>query len=140
MQSSAAHTGIKQDELILHIYCGDNSSDFLLYMDDGETFDYQKGKSAKRLIKMSGSENKITITKSEGDFQSSYKKIKLVLHGSDANLLSINGKNLGLDHHIHSFFAPLERYDPINEPASMGEENVKIAAIEYTNEALEIKW
>ncbi|MBP9924901.1 MAG: glycoside hydrolase family 31 protein, partial [Cyclobacteriaceae bacterium] len=60
MQSSAAHTGIKQDELILHIYCGDNSSDFLLYMDDGETFDYQKGKSAKRLIKMSGSENKIT--------------------------------------------------------------------------------
>ncbi|MBK7653612.1 MAG: glycoside hydrolase family 31 protein [Flammeovirgaceae bacterium] len=143
MQTASSHTSVKQDELILHIYCGDNSSDFLLYMDDGETFDYQKGKSAKRLIKMSGSENKITITKSEGDFNALYKKLKLVIHGSDANLLSINGKNLGLDHHIHSFFAPLEKYDPINEPDSMGERkllNIRRASTGYTSEKIELSW
>lgn len=89
---------------------------------------------------MSGSENKITITKSEGDFNALYKKLKLVIHGSDANLLSINGKNLGLDHHIHSFFAPLEKYDPINEPDSMGEENVKVASTDYTSEKIELSW
>jgi alpha-glucosidase len=140
MQTASSHTSVKQDELILHIYCGNDSSDFLLYLDDGETFDYQNGKSAKRLIKMSGSENKITITKSEGDFNALYKKLKLVIHGSDANLLSINGKNLGLDHHIHSFFAPLEKYDPINEPDSMGEENVKVASTDYTSEKIELSW
>lgn len=140
MQAAAANTGIKQEELILHIYCGKDSSEFLLYMDDGETFDYQNGNSATRTIQMFGANNKVIISKREGDFKSSYKKIKFVLHGSDVDSLSINGKNLGLTHHVHSFFAPLEKYDPINEPDSMGEENVKIVTTEYTDEGLEISW
>lgn len=140
MQASAANTSIKQEELALHIYCGNNSSEFLLYQDDGDTFDYQSGKSSKRLIQMKGVENKVTISASEGDFTSPYKKIKIVLHGSSAEKVSFNGKTLALSHQVHSFFAPLEKYDPINEPDSMGEENVKVTFAEYTSEKIELSW
>jgi alpha-glucosidase len=140
MQHSAAHTGVKQDELILHIYCGNEASDFLLYLDDGETFDYQSGKSSTRLIQMNGFENKVTISASEGDFTSSYTKIKIVLHGSPADKILVNGHSLALTHHVHSFFSPLEKYDPINEPDSMGEENVRETSTEYTVEKIELSW
>ncbi len=140
MQASAAHTGIKQDELILHIYCGNTTSEFLLYMDDGETFDYQKGFSVKRLIQLRGSENKLVVSKKDGDYQPSYKRIRLVLHGTEANQVVINGEPLPLTHQVHSFFAPLEKYDPINDPDSMGEENVKFTTTEYTDEKIEITW
>ena len=140
MQPAAANTSIKQQELILHIYCGKDSSDFLLYMDDGETFDYQNGKSATRTIQMNGAQNKVIVSKSEGDFKSSYKKIKIILHGTNTDSVSVNGKNLEISYHLHSFFAPLEKYDPINEPDSMGEEKVRITTIDYTDANLEISW
>jgi len=89
---------------------------------------------------MNGVENKVTISASEGDFTSSYKKIKIVLHGSRADKISFNGKTRALSHHIHSFFAPLEKYDPINEPDSMGEENVKVGFAQYTSEKIELSW
>jgi alpha-glucosidase len=140
MQAAAANTSIKQEELALHIYCGNNSSEFLLYQDDGDSFDYQSGKSVKRLIQMNGFKNTVTISASEGDFISSYKKIKIVLHGSSADKISFNGMTLKLTSQVHSFFAPLEKYDPINEPDSMGEENVRVAFAEYTSEKIELSW
>ncbi len=140
MQAAGAHTGIKHDELILHIYCGKTSSDFLLYTDDGETFDYQKGNCSKRRIQLFGYENKVVISKNEGGYKSLFKRIKFVLHGTEANTLSCNGTILSLTHHVHSFFAPLEKYDPINAPDSMGEENVKIAVTEYSDELIELSW
>jgi alpha-glucosidase len=140
MQPAASHTGIKQEELILHIYCGRDSSDFLLYSDDGETFDYQLGKCSKRLIQMRGSENKVILSASEGNYIPPFKKIKIVLHGTKANVLNVNGNPLSLVSHVHSYFSPLEKYDPINEPDSMGEEDVKVTAIEYINDKIEISW
>lgn len=140
MQPAASHTGIKQEELILHIYCGKNPSDFLLYADDGETFDYQQGKCSKRLIQMMGSENRVILSPSEGNYKTHFTKIKFVLHGATANTLSINGTVMPLTNQVHSYFAPLEKYDPINEPDSMGEEDVKVAATDYTDEKIEIYW
>lgn len=140
MQPAASHTGIKQEELILHIYCGKNPTDFLLYSDDGETFDYQQGKCSKRLIQMMGSENRVILSSSEGNYKTHFKKIKFVLHGATANSLTVNGTVMPLINLIHSYFAPLEKYDPINEPASMGEEDVKVVTTDYTDDKIEISW
>lgn len=140
MQPAASHTGIKHEELILHIYCGRDSSDFLLYSDDGETFDYQNGQCSKRLIQMIGSENRVVLSPCEGNYKPHFKKIKFVLHGTPANALTVNGKSMALDRLVHSYFSPLEKYDPINEPDSMGEEDVRVAVIEYVNEKIEISW
>jgi alpha-glucosidase len=140
MQPAASHTGIKHEELILHIYCGRDSSDFLLYSDDGETFDYQKGQCSKRLIQMIGSENRVVLSPCEGNYKPHFKKIKFVLHGTPANTLTVNANSMALDRLVHSYFSLLEKYDPINEPDSMGEEDVKVAVIEYVNEKIEISW
>jgi len=140
MQYATAHTGIRQKEWILHIFCGKDPSDFLYYTDDGQTFDYQNGKSMKRLIQYLASENKILISAEDGSYQTDFKTIKIVLHGTDVNEISCNGDQQKLTHHVHSFFSPLEKYDPINDPDTMGEENVKVAVIDYSKSKIEITW
>lgn len=140
MQASIPHTGIAQEELILHIYCGQDSSDFVLYQDDGETFAYQEGKFSKRLIEFKGSENHISLSASEGTYETSFKRIKLMLHGTHADSLTVNGVPHSLSHQVHSFFTPLEKYDPIHEPDSMGEEAVRTALIDYSNDRIDIDW
>ncbi len=140
MQKATPHTGIKQEEWILHIYCGKESSDFLYYTDDGQTFDYQKGKSMKRLIQYHAHENKVVVTAEEGDYQTDFKTIKVVLHGSQADEISFNGNSQKLTHQMHSFFAPLEKYDPINDPDSVGEECVKASTTTYSSSQIEIIW
>jgi alpha-glucosidase len=140
MQQATPHTGIKQEEWILHIYCGKTSSDFLYYTDDGQTFDYQNGKSLKRLIQYHAHENKVVVSAEEGDYQTDFKTIKIVLHGSHADEVAFNGVKQKLAHQVHSFFSPLEKYDPINDPDSMGEENVKITTTTYSQSQIEITW
>lgn len=140
MQPADANTSIKQDELILHVYHGKESSEFLLYMDDGETFDYQKGSSLKRKITYAGAEKKLTISAGEGTYIPSYKKIKLVFHGSKENQVTVNGASVAISDHTHSFFTPLEKYDPINDPDSMGEEAVKVGHIAYTSGEITVTW
>lgn len=140
MQHAASHTGIKQEEWILHIYCGNDSSDFLYYTDDGQTFDYQNGKSLKRLIHYDTQNNKVIISPEEGDYKTDFKTIRVFLHGANAEEISFNGVKQKLTNQVHSFFAPLEKYDPINDPDSMGEEHVKLATTEYREDEFEIHW
>jgi alpha-glucosidase len=140
MQKTVQNTSVKTDELILHIYDGDNSQ-FDFYQDDGETFDYQNGAFAKRSILLEGKKKKITITATEGNYTSSYKKIKLVLHGFDqvAEMVIHNQKHTLLPA-THSFFTPLEKFDPINEPDTFGHEQVKMVELPYTKEELVLSW
>jgi alpha-glucosidase len=140
MRPTQAHAGVLATELALHIYCGSDSSEFLLYSDDGETFQYQQGKYATRLIQNHGGQNRVVIGEAEGSFKTSYKKLKIVLHGSNASQATINGNQFTLNESQHSFFTPLEKYDPINEPDSMGEEPVRWTETDYTDERIEIRW
>ncbi len=140
MQRATAHTGIKQDEWILHIYCGKDSSEFLYYTDDGQTFDYQQGNSIKRLIQFQAYESKVLITAEEGSYQTDFKTIKIVLHGAHAHEVSFNDSKRELSNQINSYFSPFEKYDPFSDPESMGEEYVKVAICDYTKSSIEITW
>lgn len=139
-QKTTAHTGIKQEELILHIYCGNESSEFLYYTDDGQTFDYQQGNYTKRLIQYHAKENKIVVGAEEGDFQPDFKTIKIVWHGTTLGEVSFNGIKQTAAHQTHSFFSLLEKYDPFTDPESMGEENVLEATCPYSKSRIEITW
>jgi len=140
MQPSCAHTGVRQEEWILHIYCGKESSEFLYYTDDGDTFDYQKGKSLTRLIQFFGNQNKVLISAEEGDYEPGFKTLTVVLHGTPSDEISFNGNKQFLTPQTHTFFNSLEKYDPINEPDSMGEETVKVAKHVYSQSQIEITW
>jgi hypothetical protein len=40
----------------------------------------------------------------------------------------------------HSYFTPLEKYDPIHDPDSMGEEQVLVFETSYITDPVEIGW
>ncbi|HCW06344.1 MAG TPA: glycoside hydrolase family 31, partial [Cytophagales bacterium] len=138
MQKSMMNTSEKTDELILHVYPGNRPSEFVFYMDDGETFQYQQGESVTR--KIYSENNKVYLAPSEGKYQEHFKTIQFIFHGLQVQHVNVNGEQRSLERITHSFFSPLEKYDPINEPDSMGEESVTTFSMAYTRQALELKW
>jgi alpha-glucosidase len=140
MQPSVMSTAEKKDEFILHIYKGNTSNEFDYFTDDGETFSYQQGAYLKRKIIYNPSERKVVLEKGEGDFKPHHTKLKLVFHHLDENEITVNGEKKNLESASHSFFSPLEKYDPIADPDSMGEEIVKSTSIAYSLNQIEINW
>jgi len=140
MQKATMHTGIKQDEWILHIYHGQDSSEFLYYTDDGQTFDYQNGKFLKRLIHYLAHENKVVIHAEEGSYKTDFITTRIVLHGIESTVITINGSKLELTTQKNSFFSPFEKYDPFSDPESMGDEYVKVAVVSYEPAHFDIAW
>ncbi|HEY0654849.1 MAG TPA: glycoside hydrolase family 31 protein [Chryseosolibacter sp.] len=142
MQPVKSHTGESNDVLILHVYSGLTRSSFTFYEDDGSSFDYQKDAFLKRTFEFVPAEKKIALQAAEGNFKTNYKKVKLVLHGFDSTLksVSVNGKNTLLIPEINSFFAGLEKYDPIKDPEPAPEENVLSAEFEYQTKEIIIHW
>ncbi|HEY0741253.1 MAG TPA: glycoside hydrolase family 31 protein [Chryseosolibacter sp.] len=142
MQPVKSHTGESNDILNLHLYAGLTSSSFLFYEDDGNSFDYQKNVYTKRMIDYKPVERTLTLQNAEGSFKTAYRKVKLVLHGFDSTLksVSVNGKETLLIPEINSFFAGLEKYDPIKDPEPAPEENVLVAEFEYQSKEIRIQW
>lgn len=138
MQAAGQNTTEKGDELILHIYTGSNSSSFVFYDDDGTTLNYEKGQFHKRRIDYVALEKKVIIGKAEGDYQPSFKKLKIVFHGLERTLtnISVNGDNEVLHPNVNHFFGALEKHDPFYDPEPAPEEPVHTIGLNYTWEEL----
>jgi alpha-glucosidase len=140
MQVPRPNTTEKYTELILHLYPEGPETSFSYYMDDGISYEYQKGKKALRSIRHSPNQNKLIVGKTDGDYSSGLSTIKVVFHNMSKGSAFIDGREEKFSSQLHSFFTPLEKYDPINEPDSMGEEEVKYMVIPYSDEELIISW
>jgi alpha-glucosidase len=142
MESAQANTREKNDHVIVHIYKDVSNTSFLYYQDDGVTFDYQKGKSAQRLIEYKPLLNKIIIHKTEGDYKSPVKKIKLILHGFEKTISSmyIGEKEHPLEHFVNQFFTGLEKYDPIKDPEPAPQEDVVAMEFDYSVDEIVLHW
>lgn len=140
MQKGIQHTKEKIDELIIHLYHGSTSESFTFYKDDGATFQYEEGKCITRTLSYRGAERKVVLSNEIGNYTTPYASIKFVFHGFAENSVTINGASKDIHGTQHSFFTPLEKYDPINDPESMGEESVKVVSIPYQTEQIEITW
>jgi alpha-glucosidase len=131
MQQPAENTKAKQDILYLHIYQGTENSSFEYYSDDGETFDYQSGKHSLRKISYQASVKKITIGTPEGSYTSAIKNIKLMLHGFSGISAKVNSKPVTFTSEKLELFLPMEKFDPLYDPDSMGCEDV--LTLEFPN-------
>ncbi len=141
MQRPVQHTKEVVNEMILHVYNGLEETQFEFYEDDGNTFQYETGAFAKRIIRFSPSGKKITLEKSQGNYKGSLVNLKLVLHGFDLiKSLIVNGKSQAINATINTFFLPLEKYDPINDPDTMGEEDVLSTTFAYSSEEIVIQF
>lgn len=139
MQRPVQNTREVVTELILHVYEGHAETRFNWYEDDGISFKHEQGEYSKRMLSYSSSQKKIIVEKTEGVYNGQYQNLKLVFHGFE-NLKSIriNGQIQKTESAVNSFFLPLEKYDPINDPDSMGEENVLQISLPYSSERIEI--
>ncbi|HZY82072.1 MAG TPA: glycoside hydrolase family 31 protein [Cyclobacteriaceae bacterium] len=126
MKTSGKNTKEYLDELVLHVYQG-GGSEFTLYEDDGETFEYQKGQSSQR--KLMFNSGVLTLTECVGNYKPSWKTIRIFLHG----FAKVNGFT---EDNTFSFFTPIEKYDPINDPEWMGSEPVQWMTIPYSDEQI----
>ena len=140
MQQAKSNTSEKVSELILHIYHGSEKTSFTYYEDDGDSYAYQKGNFLKREFHYFPEERQLVLEKAEGSFSTPLKKLKLIFHYANHDSITVNGNSLDVTRQTHSFFTPLEKYDPINDPESMGEEEVKSADVDYTIGRMEIRW
>ncbi|MBA2250674.1 MAG: glycoside hydrolase family 31 protein [Chitinophagaceae bacterium] len=82
MQSVVQSTKEAGDGILyIHVWKGNAVNNFTWYEDDGNTFGYEKNIFSKRIISYQPVNNIINIGKTEGSYDSKYKKIKLILHG-----------------------------------------------------------
>ncbi len=107
MQSVIQNTSEKpSDTLDLHIYAGRNTSSFVYYEDDGQTYNYENGSYCKRVITFNPAGKTLVIGKAEGTFISKFTKLKLVLHAFPGlSRLRLNSNEIPIqksDHFVQS--------------------------------------
>ncbi len=141
MQAASSNTKTITDKLILHVYTGQSSS-FVFYEDDGATFGYQKGDFAKRHIQYSAEKREVVLSAVDGNYTSTRKLLKVVLHGlaSHSHSVFINGMQNNLNAEVNGFFAALEKFDPIYDPEPAPQEHVYTVETTYTADEIVIHW
>ena len=103
--------------LQLHIYYGNQKTDFVYYEDDGDTFDHEAGVFYKRTFTNLPHENKFLFGEVEGSYVSRFTTVKLLFHGFPG-LLAVHAA--GHRYAVHtdnafSFMKPLPKFDPLGK-------------------------
>jgi alpha-glucosidase len=119
------------DKLVLHVYNGNEGSAFTLYEDDGETFGYQQGEHSRRTITFDASKSQLTLSKNEGAYKPGWKTVVIILH----HFSKVNNST----QNEFSYFTPIVKYDPINDPEWMGSETVQSVELPYSDEQIELR-
>jgi alpha-glucosidase len=141
MKNPGINTFDQQEELLLHIYHGTGDNSFTLYEDDGVSFDYEHGIANTRQLTYHADQNKLEITSAVGSYPSPHRVARVVFHGFERlNQVRVNTQDQSIALREHSFFAPLEKYDPINEPDSMGSESVQEINFQLNGSAYVVEW
>ncbi len=90
LQSVTQSTSEQPDETVeIHIYQGIQTDEFLWYEDDGTTYQFENGMFYQRNLHYDQRTQTIRISKTEGNFESKFKQIRLVMHGFEPSLTTI---------------------------------------------------
>lgn len=130
------------DTLELHVYRGEKDNSFVLYEDDGATFDHEKGAFAKRTISYSPVQKSVIVGKSEGSFASAFKKVKLCFHGfTGIDSVTIGDKSAKIETTEYRFVQPISNYDPVGTmPEGLKINALNFIVTEYTGDQFVIRW
>jgi len=141
MKQAGVNTADQFEKLTMHVYNGDEPTSFVMYEDDGETFEYQAGKHATRTLAFDPALSKITLGSVAGAFNPKWKLLEIVFHAFKLTKeVTVNSRSVGVTAIEHSFFTPLEKYDPFNDSESMGSEKATAITIPFTTDEINITW
>ena len=140
MQEAGLHTGeAVSPVLTLHLYPG--KGELLYYEDDGESYDYEKGRYYRRTIRLAA--RSLTLEAVEGRAASRFKKVKLCFHGFKAlNKLRVGGGPQTVRNETARFCDTIESFDPFDKDDAdpYGEAPVQTATLPLRRKALHITW
>ena len=95
MQSVIQSTKEKGDGILsVHIWKGTNANSFVYYEDDGNTFDYENGGFYKRTMTYNPKDGEVIFNAKEGKYATRFEMIKLILHGFDTMLGSMENASV----------------------------------------------
>lgn len=141
MKATGINTFDRNEDLTLHVYKGAQTSRFMLYEDDGVSFDYETGVCSTRQLIYHAEANQLEITASAGSFSSPFQTATVVFHGfGKMEKVRVDDQTMAVRYREHSYFSPLEKYDPINEPDSMGSEPVQEIKFQLNASAHRVEW
>ena len=142
MQSQIQSLQIDKSTEILevHVYPGADTV-FNSYEDDGQTYDYQQGKSLQRSYTLQG--NSLTISNLKDEFASHYKTYRIYIHGikADENV-QVNGQAQTIATANYRFIGPVSDFDPYHVPPKDPIQISKLAFIDVaiSNADCVINW
>lgn len=101
------------DTLTLHIYNGRLNNTFILYQDDGKSYNYENNDFNKRVINFDPTQKKLTISEPAGNFNSKFEHLKLVMHGfKNLDKIALNNKVLNGLKGVYTMIEPVDNIDP----------------------------
>jgi alpha-glucosidase len=120
IQKVVQHTGEPVGDILeLHVYSGADGR-FDWYEDDGESLNYQDGTYNLIRFSWSDSQTAFSLEMLHQEFISTYKQIRLHLHGYAGSTCQFNGQTLDLQSQSYRFIEPITRFDPFGK---VGEED-----------------
>jgi alpha-glucosidase len=130
------------DTLEIHLYKGETNNSFLLYEDDGISFDYESGTFAKRILEFFSHEKRFTISKQEGSYRSNFTKLNIFFHGfSSLESVSVNGVTQRMQQMEYRFVQPISNFDPVyTMPEGPKINSLNYISAIYDQHQLEINW
>ncbi len=128
------------DTLLVHVYKGAVPNSFVYYEDDGKTFDYEKGMYYKRIISYNPIAKQIVFEKVEGQMNSKFNNVAVVLHGFDKiNVLQINTESKAIEQTITSLLNPVSKFDPLGAVQNSEGNKTQTAVIKNNAERIVVQ-
>ena len=140
MQNRVQHTGETPDgELRLHVWKGEGS--FRWYDDDGESYEFQNGAYASRLIEVT--ESGLKIAAQEGNYDSPFQKVRVYLHGfGKLDSVNVNGSSVATEIADHSHIDQIPDFDPwlSNHDEKKIIKDLPSVTADFGKDAIELSW
>ena len=141
MQSLVQSTSIAPtDTLMVHVYKGITPNSFVYYEDDGKSFDYEKGMFYKRSIMYNPTANQITFENAEGQMNSKFNNIAIVLHGFDGtNNIKANGNSVNAQKSLTVLLNPISQFDPQGSGKPVEGSNTQTVVMKNSKEKITVQ-
>jgi alpha-glucosidase len=144
MQSLVQSTQEAHDgTLYLHVYHHSGSSDFVHYEDDGQSYEYEQGNFHRRVIVYQGASHELILEAAEGNFTSTFERLKLILHGFEKEIgdtVSLNGQVLTVTDESLALLDPLPNFDPLGKPILQVVQQNKTISCPLVNQRMVFTW
>ncbi|WP_226388849.1 glycoside hydrolase family 31 protein [Penaeicola halotolerans] len=143
IQSDVKHLDEKPSETLeLHLYQGSQTNEFVLYEDDGTSYDFKKGAFHKRTLRYDSANSQLVFKPSLGDMDTHFKEVKLYLHGFDLDSVRVNDIRVNVQKVNYAFIQQISQFDPLPENTNLHHEIKGLPCITFklVDEQITIKF